>query len=142
VGSAPVRLLATGDLIIDEPDPAAYFDPSRALLQAADVVVGHVEVPFTLQRRGTPNVPLEARDPAKLKVLAEAGVDAASLSANHLYDEGEAGVRDTLHGLCAQGILPSSSAVAPDSDFSVTTWLVRRKRGPAHAKRAGRTCTS
>ena len=55
------------------------------------MVVGHVEVPFTMQRSGTPNVPLEARDPAKLKVLAEAGIDVASLSANHLYDEGEAG---------------------------------------------------
>ena len=101
-----VTLLATGDLIIDEPDPDSYFELARPVLRAADVVVGHVEVPFTLQREGTPNVPREARDPAKLNALASAGVRVASLSANHLFDEGAAGVRDTLDGLRAQGILP------------------------------------
>lgn len=102
----PLTLLATGDLILDEPDPDAYFEPSRRTLQAADVVVGHVEVPFTLNRHGTPNIPLEARDPAKLQALAHAGIHVASLSANHLYDEGDAGVRDTIDGLCTQGIVP------------------------------------
>ncbi len=71
-----VTLLATGDcLIIDEPDPDSYFELARPVLSAADVVVGHVEVPFTLQRE--------------------------SLSANHLFDEGAAGVQDTLDGLRA-----------------------------------------
>jgi poly-gamma-glutamate synthesis protein (capsule biosynthesis protein) len=99
-------LLATGDLIIDEPHPSSYFDPGRAVLHSADVVVGHVEVPFTLQREGTPNIPLEARDPAKLQALADAGIHVASLSANHLYDEGDIGVRDTIDALCAHGIQP------------------------------------
>jgi peptide/nickel transport system substrate-binding protein len=67
-------LLATGDLIIDEPDPDSYFEPARPVLRAADIVIGHVEVPFTLRRAGTPNIPLEARDPAKLSALANAGV--------------------------------------------------------------------
>jgi len=102
----PLTLLATGDLIIDEPDPASYFEPSKQVLHAADVVVGHVEVPFTLRRQGTPNIPLAARDPAKLNALADAGVHVASLSANHLYDEGADGVRDTIAGLRNQGILP------------------------------------
>jgi poly-gamma-glutamate synthesis protein (capsule biosynthesis protein) len=68
--------------------------------------VGHVEVPFTLERDGTPNVPREARDPAKLSALLRAGVRVASLAANHVYDEGRAGVQDTLEGLRAQGIQP------------------------------------
>jgi poly-gamma-glutamate synthesis protein (capsule biosynthesis protein) len=99
-------LLATGDLILDEPDPDRYFDLAREVLCAADVVVGHVEVPFTLQRQGTPNVPRDARDPAKLGALRRAGVRVASLAANHLYDEGAVGVRDTLDGLCQQQIVP------------------------------------
>lgn len=103
---APITVLATGDLIIDEPDPDSYFDPARATLQAADLVVGHVEVPFTLQREASWGVPVEARDPAKLRALANAGVAVASLSANHLYDEGEVGVRDTIDGLRAVGIEP------------------------------------
>jgi Bacterial capsule synthesis protein PGA_cap len=114
MSNAPLTLLATGDLIIDEPDPDSYFEPSRAVLHAADVVVGHVEVPFTLQREGTPNVPLEARDPAKLRALAVAGVDVTSLSANHLYDEGAVGVRDTIDGLCAQGIVPFGAGMNLD----------------------------
>ena len=47
-----VSLLATGDLIIDEPEPDSYFDLARAVLRGAELVVGHVEVPFTLQREG------------------------------------------------------------------------------------------
>ncbi len=39
-------------------------------------------------------------------MLADAGVHVASLSANHLYDEGDAGVRDTIDGLCKVGIRP------------------------------------
>ena len=102
----PITVLATGDLIIDEPNPDFFFEPARATLGAADVVLGHVEVPFTLAREGTGNVPREARDPAKLRALAQAGVQVASLSANHLYDEGRMGVADTIAGLRAQGIIP------------------------------------
>ena len=101
-----VVVLATGDLIIDEPDPDRYFDPARPVLHAADVVVGHVEVPFTLEREDSPNVPRAARDPAKLRALRNAGIQVASLSANHLYDDGRAGVRDTIAGLCAVDIQP------------------------------------
>jgi hypothetical protein len=101
-----VTLLATGDLIIDEPEPDSYFDLARAALCSAEIVVGHVEVPFTLQREGTPNVPLEARNPAKLSALANAGVRVASLAANHLYDDGRAGVQDTIEGLRRQHIAP------------------------------------
>jgi hypothetical protein len=77
-------------------------------------VVGHVEVPFTLQRKGTPNIPLEARDPAKLRALANANVRVASLAANHLYDEGAAGVRDTLEGLQRQQITPFGAGLNLD----------------------------
>jgi poly-gamma-glutamate capsule biosynthesis protein CapA/YwtB (metallophosphatase superfamily) len=104
LSTSTATLLAMGDLIIDEPQPETYFAPARARLAAADVVLGHLEVPFTLRRQGTPGVPLEARDPAKLGALADAGIHAVSLSANHLYDEGEAGVRDTLDGLSRHGI--------------------------------------
>ncbi len=97
-------LLATGDLILDEPDPDSYFRLAVATLDEADLVVGHVEVPFTLRREGTTGVPLEARDPAKLRALSTAGIKAVSLSANHLYDEGEVGVCDTIESLRAEGV--------------------------------------
>ena len=64
-------LLATGDLIIDEPDPDSYFEPARPGLRAADIVIGHVEVPFTLRRAGALIVPYE-------KQIARAAVDAGA----------------------------------------------------------------
>jgi poly-gamma-glutamate synthesis protein (capsule biosynthesis protein) len=102
----PIVVLATGDLIIDEPEPDRYFEPAHATLAAADVLVGHVEVPFTLEREVSLNIPREARDPSKLGALRRAGFHVASLAANHLYDEGIAGVRDTLEGLRANNIVP------------------------------------
>jgi poly-gamma-glutamate capsule biosynthesis protein CapA/YwtB (metallophosphatase superfamily) len=109
-----VTLLVTGDLILDEPDPDSYFDLARPTLHSADLVVGHVEVPFTLEREGTINVPLEARDPAKLSTLAHANVRVASLAANHLFDEGTAGVQDTLNGLRQQNIVPFGAGLNLD----------------------------
>ena len=123
----PVVVLATGDLIIDEPNPDAYFDAARPTLAGADVLVGHVEVPFTLERTGSPNVPREARDPRKLAALGRAGFHVASLAANHLYDEGAAGVSDTLAGLRAQAIAPFGAGMNLDE-----------ARRPAIVERAGR----
>ena len=40
-------LYATGDIIIDEPNPHSFFDPSRGLLAQADFVLGQIEVPHT-----------------------------------------------------------------------------------------------
>lgn len=102
-------LLLTGDLILDEPDPDACFDHVRPVLQAADLVVGHVEVPFTLRTDdGRPN-PNPGRDPAKLQALARAGIGVATLAANHVRDQGRVGVEDTLAGLRAAGVLAAGA---------------------------------
>ena len=38
----PQRALvfATGDIIVDEPDPYSFFEPSRELLSSGDFVIG------------------------------------------------------------------------------------------------------
>lgn len=97
-------VLLTGDLIIDEDEPERRFDLARETLLGADLVVGHVEVPFTLRRDGGGANPNPGRDPSKLAALAGAGVRVATLAANHLYDQGRVGVLDTLDGLAAAGI--------------------------------------
>jgi len=109
-----VSLLATGDLILDEPEPDSFFEPSREVLRAADLVVGHVEVPFSTRVRHAPLVPPEARDPAKLVALKRANVAAASLAANHVYDAGAGGIMDTLAGLRAQDIQPFGAGMTLD----------------------------
>ena len=40
-------LLAVGDIILDEPDPDSFFEPSRPVLLGGATVIGHVEVPHS-----------------------------------------------------------------------------------------------
>lgn len=96
-------VLMTGDLILDEPNPDWFFEPSLDTLRQADVRIGHVEVPFT--DRAVPGFPANpSRSPSKLKALGNAGFDMVTLAANHLFDAGPAGVQDTVEALRAQGI--------------------------------------
>ncbi|KQZ44551.1 CapA family protein [Massilia sp. Root1485] len=107
-----LSLLMVGDLVLDEPDPDRFFDDARAVLCGADLVVGHVETPYTLRgKEQSGDVPAEAADPAKLASLARAGFHAASLAGNHVYDQGEEGVADTIAGLYAHGIAPFGAGV-------------------------------
>jgi Bacterial capsule synthesis protein PGA_cap len=110
--SEPARLLLVGDLILDEPDPDSFFEPSRALLASADLVVGHVEVPHT--SRGVPSsvdVPAPPADPAHLAALARAGVGVATLAGNHIFDSGSTGVEDTLATLRELGIATAGAGM-------------------------------
>jgi poly-gamma-glutamate synthesis protein (capsule biosynthesis protein) len=100
-----MRLLLLGDLILDEPDPDSFFDPSREVLRSADLVVGQVEVPHT--SRGVPtsvDIPAPPADPAHLAALERAGLGVATLAGNHLYDSGPSGVEDTIAELRELGI--------------------------------------
>lgn len=102
-----ICLMMVGDLVLDEPDPDFYFDRARPALHEGDLVVGHVETPYTL--RGAElqsDIPAEAADPAKLAALARAGFHAASLAGNHVYDRGAEGIEDTVAGLLRNDIAP------------------------------------
>jgi hypothetical protein len=104
---AELSLLMVGDLVLDEPDPDYFFDLARSALHGGDIVVGHVETPYTLRgQEMQSDIPAEAADPAKLAALARAGFHAASLAGNHVYDRGAEGVEDTVAGLKEQGIAP------------------------------------
>jgi poly-gamma-glutamate synthesis protein (capsule biosynthesis protein) len=94
-----------GDLILGEPDPDFFFEPTRALLQSKDLVIGHVEVPHTRSGRELEfDVPAEAHDPDRLFALQRAGVQVATLAGNHIYDFGREGIADTLEALQTAGI--------------------------------------
>jgi poly-gamma-glutamate synthesis protein (capsule biosynthesis protein) len=125
---ADQRLLMTGDLVLDEPDPDFFFDHMRKTLWQGDVVVGHVETPYT--RRGREldsDVPAEAGDPDKLAALARAGFHVATLAGNHVADRGADGIEDTIAALRANDI--ASCGAGPDLDAA---------RKPAVVERAGR----
>lgn len=107
-----MRLLLLGDLILDEPDPDSYFEPSRELLRSADLVVGHVEVPHTA--RGVPSsvdIPAPPAEPAHLEALPRAGVGVATLAGNHIFDSGRNGVEDTISKLRELGIATAGAGM-------------------------------
>ena len=123
-----LQLMFVGDLVLDEPETDAFFDETRAVLRAADAVVGHVEVPHT--RRGFEalhEVPAPASDPENLAALARAGFDVATLAGNHIFDRGPEGVEDTIETLRTHGIAACGAGLNLDE-----------ARRPAVIERGGR----
>ncbi len=104
--SSPVAtLICTGDVILDEPDPGSLLAPASPMLSKASVVVAHVEVPHT--DRGTQcvaGIPASGAPLANLTALAQAGVTVATLAGNHIFDQGPAGVLDTIAELDRLGV--------------------------------------
>ena len=98
-------LMMVGDLVLDEPDPDFFFAAAREVLHTADLLVGHIETPYTLRGQELQSdIPAEAADPAKLAALKRAGFHGASLAGNHVYDRGAEGIEDTVGGLRENGI--------------------------------------
>lgn len=100
-----VIVLLTGDLIVDAPDPDHWLSGIAPAVRAADVAIGHLEVPHT--RRGAEvegDVPAPPAPPENLDALSRAGFTAVSLAGNHIADRGEEGIADTIAGLDRLGI--------------------------------------
>ncbi len=98
-------LLFTGDLVLDEPRPEYWLAGIAPALRAADVAIGHLEVPHTHHRSEMrSDVPAPGADPAHVPALAQAGFHAVSLAGNHMADCGATGIADTLAALDAAGI--------------------------------------
>jgi poly-gamma-glutamate synthesis protein (capsule biosynthesis protein) len=109
-------MLAVGDIILDEPGLGPCFDSSRATTRAADLTIGHVEVPHTT--RGVQQktaVPAPPADPKHLASLQAAGFDVITLAANHAYDQGEPGIVDTIETLRGLGIATAGTGLHLDA---------------------------
>lgn len=107
-----LRLMLTGDLILDEPEPDSFFEPARNTLREADVLIGHVEVPHTRRgRENTSDVPAPPSDPDNLAALKRAGFHVATLAGNHIFDAGPAGVEDTVAALRQLGIVTAGAGL-------------------------------
>jgi len=103
--STSVSILLTGDLVLDEPDAGHWLSGIAPALRAADLAIGHLEVPHT--RRGSElagDVPAPGAPPENLAALAAAGFGAVSLAGNHIADCGAEGIEDTRAGLTASGV--------------------------------------
>lgn len=96
----PARILLLGDLILDVPEPDHWLAGIAPLTRAADLVIGHLEVPYTTSLEERPgDVPAPGADPAHLDALARAGIHAVSMAGNHMMDCGVSGLSETMAGL-------------------------------------------
>jgi poly-gamma-glutamate capsule biosynthesis protein CapA/YwtB (metallophosphatase superfamily) len=98
-------IVCSGDLVLDVEQPDHWLAGIAPALQAADLAIGHLEVPHT--RRGSElagDVPAPGADPAHLAALARAGFAAVTLAGNHIADCGPLGIADTVAELERLGI--------------------------------------
>ena len=104
------RMMLVGDLVLDEPDADFFFEPSRATLAQADMLIGHVETPHT--DRGTESVgdvPAPASPPENIAAVGRAGFAVATLAGNHIHDRGGEGIEDTAALLRQAGVAPTGA---------------------------------
>ncbi|HEU5028201.1 MAG TPA: CapA family protein [Spirillospora sp.] len=123
--SAEITVMAVGDVILDEPGPASFFDPARETLLGADVAVAHIEVPHTdSTERTSTDVPAPPADPAALAALPGAGFGVATLAGNHVYDAGASGIADTIGHLEASGL--ATTGAGPNLEAARRPAIVER----------------
>lgn len=125
-----IEILAAGDLLINAPEPDQYFDEVRDVLSAADIAIGHVELPHT--KRGQWSTvdkgAAAGADPANLEAFKRAGFDVGTFAGNHTFDQGQNGVEDTLAKLRELGIATAGAGMNIDE-----------ARKPAIIKAKGKT---
>ena len=100
-----IRVLVTGDLVLDEPDGAYWLSGLVPALREADLVIGHLEVPHTRSLHEVAgDVPAPGAPPENLEAIAAAGFHVLSLAGNHIADCGGDGIADTVAGLDRLGV--------------------------------------
>lgn len=100
-----MSIIATGDVILDVPDADHWLAAIGPVLRAADLAIGHLEVPHTTSvAELAGDVPAPGAPPENVAALARAGFGAVTLAGNHIADCGAAGIADTRALLAAEGI--------------------------------------
>lgn len=98
-------IVATGDLVLDEPDADYWLSGIAPALRAADLAIGHLEVPHTdCRREVSGDVPAPGAPPGNLAAIGRAGIGVVTLAGNHIADCGPEGIADTIKGLDEAGI--------------------------------------
>ncbi len=111
-----MKLLAVGDLILDQPQIESYFDRVAPTLRSGDLVIGQGEVVFTSRGVSTfaelmPSPPI---DPANMNGFSYAGFNVITLAGNHIWDSGAPGIEDTVTGLRERGIAVTGAGMNID----------------------------
>lgn len=126
--SDPIEILFLGDIILDVPEPDHWLSGIAEVTRAADLAIGHLEVPHTLRGEELEgDVPAPGAEPAHLAAIARAGIAMLSMAGNHIADCGAVGIADTNEELDRLGIAHAGA------DANLT--LARR---PAVIERGGK----
>jgi len=105
-----VDLVFAGDLILDVPQPDYWLDGIAGHLRAADIAIGHLEVPHTSRApRLHTDIAAPGADPHNVPAVRRAGFQAVSLAGNHIADCGAEGIADTVAALDASGVAHSGA---------------------------------
>ncbi len=98
-------IVFTGDVVLDVPEPDHWLGGIAPALQAADIAIGHLEVPHTHSRfELAGDIPAPGADPTHLAALPRAGFSGMTLAGNHIADCGAEGIFDTVTTLDSVGI--------------------------------------
>lgn len=101
-----ITVAAVGDLILGIEGQKGVFANVSEILSAADVSIGHIELPHTARPQWSNPEPASnpAAAPENLYELKGSGINVASVGGNHIFDQGENGVVDMLDTLHSLGI--------------------------------------
>lgn len=111
-----ISIIFTGDVMLGRSvntriqkyaDPTWPFKNIANVLSAADVTIVNLESPFSIGCQPTDTGMLFCADPHSVFGLVYAGVDIASLSNNHINNQGREGVDETVSILKENGIIPT-----------------------------------
>ncbi|HQS68099.1 MAG: capsule biosynthesis protein [Novosphingobium sp. 28-62-57] len=123
-----ITIVLAGDLVLDEPDAPYWLAGIAPALQAADLAVGHMEVPHSargVELKG--DVPAPAAPPENVAAIAGAGFHMLSLAGNHIADCGADGIADTLALLEEAGLKGTGAGLT-----------LAQAKAPAVVERGGR----
>lgn len=100
-------IMATGDLVLEDPQSGELLDAAAPTLQQADLVIGQLEVPHSdAQQVMTSDVPATPAPPETLDAVAQAGFHVMTLAGNHVFDLGGRGIADTRAHCLKRGLTP------------------------------------
>lgn len=113
-----IAVHAVGDLVLERADSFPLFEPSIPVLERADLVIGHLEIPHLVNGIvQTTDVPAIPGPPSALDGVAAAGFDVLTLAGNHVYDYGPEGIRETIAHCAARGLRTVGTGETLDDAF-------------------------
>lgn len=113
--TSPLTIIFTGDVMLGRSvntriqkyaDPTWPFINIAPLLSSADLAIINLESPFISGCRPTDTGMIFCADPKSVAGLKLAGVDIASLANNHINNQGQEGIDETVSILSSNSITP------------------------------------